>query len=836
MHPSSQPFGDDIVDLGVHAERTITVRLSNEIVTLLSSQLYQSPLKAIEELVVNSYDAEASQCKLFVPESSDDPPPTVLVYDDGVGMNAEGLADLWLVGRSHKRDSEVELRAKRKQIGKFGIGKLATYAIANVVTYVSRCGGAILGVSCNFRAFKENPEGIAPVVLPVIRIDTWERLLASEILGRACERAGVDLGALLEPGPDVSWTLVLLEDLKQPIQLGRLRWVLSSAMPLQADFGLTLNGALVVSSKESIPTVAKFDVAEIAPKRLQAVNKETHEDWHVDSGRLVSTCFPAGLSGTVSVAEKSLHVGKSRDLGRSHGFFVRVRGRLINEEDPLFGLAPLSFQTFNRFRAELDVDDLDDILTAQREGVGESAQKHKVLQLLEELFYEGRDRYEEWKRTQDEEAKRKKEHERTYVPMRLVEHPLADVLSSPTVGDEGGAEADGSWFYLDIREDENLGTLVAALNSRERTKKYRYRYTRTGRTSRLVQFSPREATFYLNRDHDLVIEYSDEQRCQELLESIATAEALLEIYLREHGMRAHVVGQILERRDSLLRGLANESRTSVAALGSFLRESADDQHDLEVALVSASRGLGFVAKHISGSGEPDGIGRFRDYPDGEKKITLEAKSSTGTPALGHLDFAGLREHMSRCEADGCLLVASSYPGVGKGEAAAVANRAKENRVSCWSVEQLARVVTAAESRQIGAKQVLDVVLKSFSPGDVTRAVEKLLEEPIWEHQALYREIVRSLQRLEGRLEDMARSVEHVAVDVSARPEFAKVKQADVESAVRDLAAVSQGALTIRRGRIMTNVSLEELERRVAALTGNGGMPRGRGTFRDRIVE
>ena len=826
-------FADGIAALGVQADKEITVRLSNEIVTLLSSQLYQSPLKAIEELVVNSYDAEASQCKLFVPQPSDDP-PAVLVYDDGVGMDADGLSDLWLVGRSRKRDVEIERRAKRKQIGKFGIGKLATYAIANNITYISRCGAEILCVSCNFRRFKEEPHGIAPVVLPVIRIDPWTRLLDARVLGSACDRAGVDLRALLDPGANVSWTLVLLEDLKRTIQLGRVRWVLSSAMPLQADFRLTLNGDLVSSSKERIATVAKFDVIEISPKRLQSVNKETDEDWHVDNGRLISTSFPEGVSGTVSVAEKSLHVGKSGDLGRSHGFFVKVRGRLINEEDPLFGLSPLSFQTFNRFRGELYVDDLDDTLTAQREGVGESPQKQKVLQLLEELFYEGRDRYEEWRRERDDEAKRRKEHERTYVPTRLVEHPIADVLAIPTVGDEGGAEADESWFYLDIGKSENLGALMAALNAGERTKQYRYRYTRTGRTSRLVQFSPREATFYLNRDHDLVVEYSDEQRCQELLESMATAEALLEVYLREHGMRAHVVGQILERRDSLLRGLANETRTAVAALGSFLRESADDQHDLEVALVSASRGLGFVAKHISGSGEPDGIGRFRDYPDGEKKITLEAKSSAGTPTLAHLDFAGLREHMDAYEADGCLLVAPSYPGTEKDDRAAVAKRAKGTCVSCWSVEQLARVVSAVESRQIGAKQVLDIVLKSFSPGDVTEAVGKLLEKPTWEHRALYKEIVRSLQRLEGRLEDMARTVEHVAVDVSAKPEFKKVKQADVEGALRDLAAGSQGALAIRKSRIMINVSLEELERRVAALTGNGGVPRGRGTFRDRV--
>ena len=51
------------LSLGEDTGNPITVRLSNEIVTLLSSQLYQSPLKAIEELVVNSYDADAKECR-----------------------------------------------------------------------------------------------------------------------------------------------------------------------------------------------------------------------------------------------------------------------------------------------------------------------------------------------------------------------------------------------------------------------------------------------------------------------------------------------------------------------------------------------------------------------------------------------------------------------------------------------------------------------------------------------------------------------------------------------------------------------------------------------------
>ena len=98
MSSTSITFAEVLPSLGKDTGNPITVRISNEILTLLSSHLYQSPLKAIEELVVNSYDADANECRLFVPKPGDDL-QAILVYDDGIGMDADGLSDLWLVGR-----------------------------------------------------------------------------------------------------------------------------------------------------------------------------------------------------------------------------------------------------------------------------------------------------------------------------------------------------------------------------------------------------------------------------------------------------------------------------------------------------------------------------------------------------------------------------------------------------------------------------------------------------------------------------------------------------------------------------------------------------------------
>src|SRR5689334_12916089 len=112
-------------------QETVRVEVSYEVVNLLSAQLYSSPLKAIEELVVNSWDADATECRLCVPPPDEMSSESILaVFDNGHGMTVDEMRDLWHVGVSHKRDDAWRKRASRMQIGKFGIGKLATYVLA----------------------------------------------------------------------------------------------------------------------------------------------------------------------------------------------------------------------------------------------------------------------------------------------------------------------------------------------------------------------------------------------------------------------------------------------------------------------------------------------------------------------------------------------------------------------------------------------------------------------------------------------------------------------------------------------------------------------------------
>ena len=112
--------------------------ISYEIIRLFSEGLYQSPHKAIEELVANSFDAGAEHVSVVVPEQVAESAPqgSLWVVDDGCGMDEAGFRQLWRVADSRKEKLEEE--HGRRQIGQFGIGKLAAFVLAWHLTHISK--------------------------------------------------------------------------------------------------------------------------------------------------------------------------------------------------------------------------------------------------------------------------------------------------------------------------------------------------------------------------------------------------------------------------------------------------------------------------------------------------------------------------------------------------------------------------------------------------------------------------------------------------------------------------------------------------------------------------
>jgi hypothetical protein len=596
-------------------------------------------------------------------------------------------------------------------------------------------------------------------------------------------------------------------------------------MPVTPDFHVFLDGAEIKSSKASIPTWVKFPVCGLPPDRLANIKKETDEEFHEESGRLVSKLFPSGISGEVIVAEQSLHTGKSVDLIRGNGFFVRVRDRLINEEDDLFGLHPLSHEVFNRFRADVNADDLDSEVRAGREALADTPRTEVFREVLNELFNYARTQYLAELKSRTDQS-RKKEHERGYTVPRFAEEPVADALAALKPA-EKDAKRTIEGFYIESVPIDRVDALIGALYSAPK-RRFVFEYEEKGRADRLIRFNPETFTVVINAKHEFALANTDDGRATQALESIAAAEALLEAYLLNANLHPSAVQDILEKRDYLLRSLAKDNLYSLPAIAEALRDAAGIERDLEVALVRAFRALGFNTEHVSDSGNPDGIARYFDYNDGELRLTLEAKSSAGVPTLAQLDLAGCHDHMVAANAVGCVVLAPSFPGSTKNDNASVAVRAKQLGLSLWRVEDLARLVERAELRNVTAVQVLEIVRKCNSSEEVRSAIDALIEEPTWTDADLAQAVVDALVALQARLPGRERTVDMVASLVSGDARFEAVEWEKVRDVISALAVYSKGLLVLRGDQLNIAGSLDELRRRVTEFTGMKPLPRGLG--------
>ena len=128
---------------------TIPVELSTRFLEHFSEQLYSSPQKAFEELISNGWDAGADLVDVRVDTDLGARDATMAVFDNGASMDEAGLRELWHIAFSPKQGRRTE--HGRPLIGKFGIGKLATYVLAQRLTYICKADdGIIRRVTMNY--------------------------------------------------------------------------------------------------------------------------------------------------------------------------------------------------------------------------------------------------------------------------------------------------------------------------------------------------------------------------------------------------------------------------------------------------------------------------------------------------------------------------------------------------------------------------------------------------------------------------------------------------------------------------------------------------------------
>lgn len=379
-----------------HETDEFFIEIGARLLEQFSGLLYSSPQKAFEELISNGWDAGADCVDVRIPLDLSSPNATMTVLDNGSSMNDVGLRELWHIAYSPKRDTPVQ--NGRKIIGKFGIGKLATYALAHKLTYICKAAdGKIRRVTMDFgrldeehkanpgqllrhtplKVYEASEQEVATALENVydgaITLDLIKKGIPPPAKEAIEDEFGAEPSALQKPYSG-TWTLVVLSGLKQTgreLKLGILRRMLEAALPFGSEMAICLNGELLASSKVDAPVQQQWVIGRDLKPDFVEIEEENGDNAATESAaakttektktvkiRVRSDLNPVPhveiegigcITGRVWLFENEISGGKSEERGASNGFHVNVLGRVVNQGDPSFGERNLSHAAWARF-------------------------------------------------------------------------------------------------------------------------------------------------------------------------------------------------------------------------------------------------------------------------------------------------------------------------------------------------------------------------------------------------------------------------------------------------------------------------------------------------------
>ena len=769
----------------VGTERSkIGVLLSYKLVRLFSEGLYTTPIKAIEELVANSFDAGALQVVVLLPADFNQQAATIVVVDDGESMDAEGLAKHWLIGKSFKRSLE-KLPKGRQQIGKFGIGKLATYVLAHRLTHITKKDGKYYSTSMDYHVVDNRGEGEIepkkPIEIPLRELSEDEAKAVLKPWADTTEFKGTKF-RLFGDNASRSWTVAILSELKDKVfelQPGRLKWVLSTALPLRPDFAIYVNEVKLTPSKAGKGRLKTWklgkDLSELptpAPGDL-----ETNED----TGKLATDDERFGfLDKTIgrvtgfAEAYQNLLTGKSDQIGRSNGFFVYVLDRLINVEDGHFGISPdeLRHGTFGRMRVVVHMDGLDKFLQSDRERIRHGPALEAAQNILRSIFNSVRTYLANVDAGED--ASVRFSQSLAGSQSSVSRRPIVAIATAALEGKYKPHYVAVPPSTTQAERDSVVAALEARIEAPETfVTSVELIWDATADIG-LAIYDAKSGVLRVNGFHPFVASFFSEFESKSSglpLKLFAMAEVLLEAQLFQQGYKQSDVDAIMGARDRYLRDVADGSgRRTALTISRALHEARNNESKLEDEVVAAFASLGFEATKDARKGKADGIAKAHLAADANGKVrsysvTLEAKS---TQADGKkvktqtIDVAAVALHREDYKSEHAIIVAPAFDTEG-GAATNLAKHIAEDRkpkadrpnrtITAITIDDLARLVRLAPAKGLGLSKLRDLFLNCSLPDECKKWIDAI-EKTKPQHPP-YRKIVDAVHALQQKYQRQA---------------------------------------------------------------------------------
>lgn len=852
-----------------HIATTIPVELSTRFLEHFSEQLYSSPQKAFEELISNGWDAGADCVDVRISENLKDPSATMCVLDNGASMDEDGLRELWHIAFSPKKEHPIQFG--RPVIGKFGIGKLATYVLANKLTYICKAAdGVIRRVTMDYgdidkQTGNNSDRLISELKLTIYEVgeDEVEAALQNvyngdvilNLIRNGIPRPSFALDedefsaqkSTLDHPPSGTWTLAVLSDLKatgRALKIGILKRMLEAALPFGSEMAISVNGELLSSSKIDLPTIIDWSIGpdlDIKSIELHDTIEESNEKDIDTSNTDYIDKFPrtriqqinvtsgtspvpfidipgiGRITGRVRLFVYQISGGKSEERGASNGFHINVLGRIVNQNDPSFGEENLSHAAWARFRMAVRADGLNECLTTNREQFKERHELRLFRAFLRKVFNKARTYYDS-----DEKAGLTDGGDVLVRSLGVLSlNPLRNVVSEtlkshpplPGLFDESGIK--------DREEKRKSWRTETADDIRNTLSQVRYdRFD----DDTFVKFRLVDNSIVVNKDHPFVAEHSRTKAEKELLRTIAMVNLLSDIYALDIGIQPSALEDIREYRDRLMRFRALQRRQSGTYIAKLLMQTQHDSEKskrLETVLSDALRYLGFQVRDLAKPGQPEGIASaypiptfsnptFEEQTPALYSFSFDAKSSKHDAAkTGNIDLAAVVDHRTKYNANHALVVAPGYTGD------AIADRCTQQKVTPMTASDLGKLLEyTVEFGAIPVTKLREVLLL-YKPEEVSSWVSDLGNWLRAQRPLTIDIFLKVLELLHGKVPD-ALSASTISYECRQHLGAYSVKDEHVVAVARGLAILIPDLVGVDGDKIVVNASADRVAAAVAS--------------------
>jgi hypothetical protein len=807
-------------------EKRFNVEINYDILNQVSKQLYTNPRRAIEELVCNSYDAAATECYVSTPSDGDD---FLQVLDNGISMDEDRMEDLWDVAGGPKKEKAEKGEERqiegRKQIGRFGVGKLAAFALGGELTHIATKNGTTRVINIQ----KSDIEGKDVTDPPKATIYKKSIDDAKEDLEEYFE--GLENPWDKDDSTWDSWTLAVVDDVPEQ-NTGRdlhaefLDRMIRTAIPRNANFEAYRNGQPVGTRDYPDDKLAQIDIVrnEQFHNKLSGKLREFWTEWdgEIDEEQLKELEGPDGdlsdklrdissieeekdvpeelcnitarkvepndasaddvkkvpslvvpVLGTIRgegiIYNKSLKGGKAeedRNLS-DYGYRVRVRGKLLNRGSPRFDTPAKPHRYWNRFLGEIEAPSLDDRILVQRDDIREGLKAELVRTVLEKLFYHARNQAE-FNEEEEYEPDEFGHHLRGVSP-DLAPRALQGLFDDPSNVPERG------WDDIEVMFED------------------------FGHSGEIAKFEESEEVIYVNESHAFFQALKSEDvpdLIQKAFREAVIGPLAMSGLLKTHHVSDEVIEEGRRLSEQTLKAAARYVEDPYEMLCDKVETKSYEGDDpFERAIVEALDYIGLPVEHEGGSGDSDAIIEIVRPGEDNLRLSVEAKGKEDedeTVSHSDLNLSTASGHSFKDDCDHVLAVAREFqttPQSGEDEAQLVTelNLEKHNDISVLTVEAIQKLLRNHRETPYNYEQLRKILTHQKDPDSVTEVVDEH-----WQELGIEDNVVESI--LEAAWEEQS---DEGRVDPSIRMVYRheKVRDLDIEDNTVESVLLSAQAQT-----------------------------------------